>query len=96
MGLCREPKYLSFLSLPDAVREQVKKSLIEAKIIISQNTVGDEEGWPIEKIIDTMEQTQFDPAEYKKFLDYIRWYENGKNIPNLKEISPSLFINKYQ
>jgi molybdenum cofactor biosynthesis enzyme MoaA len=96
VGLCQQPLYLSFLSLPDAVREQVKKSLLEAKITISQNTVGDEDCWPIEKLIDTMEQTQFDPTQYKKFLDYIRWYENGKNIPNLKEIFPSLFIDKYQ
>jgi hypothetical protein len=87
---------LSFLSLPDAVREQVKKSLVEAKIIISQKTVGDEEGWPIEKIINIMEKTQFDPTQYKKFLDYIIWYENGKNIPNLKDIFPLLFIDKYQ
>jgi MoaA/NifB/PqqE/SkfB family radical SAM enzyme len=96
MGLCQRPDYLSFLSLPDAVREQVKKSLVEAKIIISQKTVGDEEGWPIEKIINIMEQTQFDPTQYKKFLDYIIWYENGKNIPNLKDIFPLLFIDKYQ
>ena len=96
MGLCQRPDYLSFLSLPDVVREQVKKSLVEAKIIISQKTVGDEEGWPIEKIINVMDQTPFDPTQYKKFLDYIIWYEDGKNIPNLKDIFPLLFINKYQ
>ena len=94
VSLCQQPSYLSFSSLPDDVRQKVKNVLIEAKITINQNTVGDEECWPLEKIIDIMEQTPFDPTQYKKFLDYIRWYENGKNIPNLKDIFPLLFIDK--
>jgi len=96
IGLCEHPSYLSFLSLPADVRQQVKKSLTDAKITISQKTVGDEESWPIEKLINILEQTQFDPAQYKKFLEYIKWYENGKNITALEDIFPSLFIDKYR
>ena len=95
MGICINPDYLSFSSLPDAVREKVKKSLSKAKIIISQTRIGDEEGWPVDKIIDIMESTKFDIEQYKKFMNYIKWYENGKKLPNLRDIFPALFIDKF-
>ena len=94
VGICQEPHYLSFASLPDTVRSQVKKSLTEAKISLTQTKFGDEESWPIEKILDIIDQTRFDRASYDKFLAYIKWYENGKNVPSLKDIFPSLFIDK--
>jgi len=96
VGLCEQPSYLSFLSLPNEVRQQVKKILIEANISISQKTIGDEQHWPMEKILVIMERTNFHPSEYKKFMSYIKWYEKNKNIPRLNNIFPSLFIDKYQ
>lgn len=96
VGLCEQPSYLSFLSLPNEVRQQVKKILIEANITISQKTIGDEQHWPVEKILDIMERTNFNPDEYKKFMNYVKWYEKSKNIPRLTNIFPSLFIDKYQ
>ena len=95
MGLCQQPSYLSFSSLPNNVRDQVKKSLSDTKITISQTSVGDEQSWPIKRIIDTLERTKFDTSQYEKFLEYVNWYEKGKKIPNLKGIFPSLFIDKY-
>lgn len=95
MGLCEQPSYLSFSSLPDNVRDQVKKSLSDTEITISQTSVGDEQSWPIEKIINTLEKTKFETSQYEKFLEYVKWYEEGKKIPNLKGIFPSLFIDKY-
>jgi len=95
MGLCEQPSYLSFSSLPDIVREQVKKALSDTKTTIKQTSIGDEQSWPTEKIINTLESTKFEPSQYEKFLEYVKWYEEGKKIPTLKEIFPSLFIDKY-
>ena len=80
VGMCKQPSYLSFASLPNEVRQQVKKALVEAEITIRQKTVGDEEEWPVEKIIDAIALTKFDPKEYKKFIEYVKWYEKGKKI----------------
>jgi len=96
VGLCEQPSYLSFLSLPNEVRQKVKKILVEANITISQKTIGDEQHWPVEKILDILERTNFNPGEYKKFMSYIKWYEKNKNISRLNHIFPSLFIDKYQ
>lgn len=96
LGVCNQPDYLSFASLPDNVRDIVKKSLCDANLDIIQNSIGDEVSWPIEKIVNILESTKFNPELYKKFLDYIKWYENGKNIPSLKNIFPALYIDKYQ
>ena len=93
--MCKQPSYLSFASLPNQVRQQVKKALVEAEITIRQKTVGDEEEWPVEKIIDTIALTKFDPKEYKKFIEYVKWYEKGKKINKLSNIFPSLFIDKH-
>jgi wyosine [tRNA(Phe)-imidazoG37] synthetase (radical SAM superfamily) len=96
LGVCQQPNYLSFSSLPNAVRSQVKSSLTGANIKINQNTVGDEVAWPVEKIIDIIDRTEFDYDSYDKFMKYIKWYEHGKKITPLKEIFPSLFIDKNQ
>lgn len=96
LGVCHEPYYLSFSSLPKHVRAQVKDSLKYADIQIIQNNIGDEASWPISKIIDIMENTPFDADHYDKFLQYIAWYENGKEITPLRDIYPELFIDKNQ
>ena len=96
VGMCQQPSYLSFASLPNEVREQVKTALVEAEITIRQKSVGDEEQWSVEKIIDTIELTKFDPSEYKKFIEYVEWYEKDKKINKLSNIFPSLFIDKHK
>ena len=50
----------------------------------------------VEKIIDTIELTKFDPSEYKKFIEYVEWYEKDKKINKLSNIFPSLFIDKHK
>lgn len=94
LGLCVQPDYLSFSSLPNNVREDVIASLSNAQITMNQPTLGDEELWPVEKILDTMQSTVFKRELYEQFVSYIKWYENGKDIPSLKSIFPSLFIDR--
>ena len=96
LGVCQQPEYLSFSSLPDSVRATVKKSLEQADLNIIQTSIGDEASWPISKIIDIMERTKFSVESYDKFLKYIEWYEDGKNTAKLRDIFPELFIDKYQ
>lgn len=96
LGLCQDPYYLSFSSLPEHVRAQVKHSLKNADIDLIQNNIGDEASWPISKIIDIMENTPFDTDHYEKFLQYIKWYEGGKEITPLRDIYPALFVDKNQ
>jgi len=96
LGVCHEPYYLSFSSLPKHVRAQVKDTLKDADMQIIQNNMGDEASWPISKIIDIMENTPFDADHHDKFLQYIAWYENGKEITPLRDIYPELFVDKNQ
>jgi len=96
LGVCHEPYYLSFSSLPDHVRAKVKDSLKEADLNIIQNNIGDEASWPISKVIDIMDKTSFNHEHYTKFLQYIKWYENGKKIKPLRHIYPALFVDKNQ
>lgn len=94
LGLCEQPDYLSFRSLPNSVRQQVRESLSNGQITMSQRTLGDEELWSVEKILYTMENTAFDQELHDQFVSYIKWYEEGKDIPSLKNIFPSLFIDR--
>ena len=91
LSVCIDPEYLNFSTIPNKVRTQVKNALKSAQINVKQNNLGDEVLWPVNKIIELIDDTEFDTARYQQFLDYIQWYENGKKITPLKEIFPSLF-----
>ena len=93
IGICQDPDYLSFGSLPPSVRNEVHETLSSANVTTKQRSIGDEEFYSADKVSDIMEQTDFDVALYNKFLRYIKWYENGKKIKPLRSVFPLLFID---
>ena len=43
-----------------------------------------------------IDATPFQQDEYRKFLDYIKWYEEGKKVTKLITLFPSLFVDTEQ
>ena len=91
-GMCLNPKYLSFMSLPGKVRHLIQK-IFTNDVPVKQNDIGDEEPVTTENILNYIDEMKFNKDEYQKFLKYIKWYEKNKSIKPLKDIFPILFDN---
>lgn len=89
---CITPEYLSLKTLPQELRAQVKKDLMEFTDVIKQNPNQDEglgtlSGQQFVNIIDDPAFV-FDRELFEKYKRYIKWYEANKNIPRLSEVIP--------
>jgi len=93
VGLVDNPKHMGLSSLPTPVREQVKKEIDSIDLNIKQQNIGDEQTVSLRDIIRMCDDTPFDREEHKKFIEYIKWYEEGKGIPKLSSIFPALFVD---
>lgn len=89
---CFRPEYLSLKSLPNELRLNVIENLKKFKDVIKQNPNSDEGLGTLngEQFIKFLENPEFDfnQASFEKFLRYIKWYEEPKQIPTLTEIIP--------
>lgn len=96
VGLIDDPKHMGLWSLPTHVREQIKKQIKSVDLHVKQNNIGDEQTVSLADIVDMIDATPFEQDEYKKFLDYIKWYEEGKKVTKLVTLFPSLFVDTEQ
>ena len=96
VGLIDDPKHMGLWSLPTHVREQIKKQIKSVDLHVKQNNIGDEQTVSLADIVDMIDATPFQQDEYKKFLDYIKWYEEGKKVTKLVTLFPSLFVDTEQ
>ena len=86
------PEYLSLKSLPKELNDTIKEDLSKFTDVIRQNADIDQEneilsGEQFIKILDDS-SSNFDQLLFKKYLRYIKWYEENKNIPTLSQIIP--------
>jgi MoaA/NifB/PqqE/SkfB family radical SAM enzyme len=88
------PDYLSLKTLPKEFNDAIKEDLTKFTNVIRQDvdTGQDNEtpnalsGKQFIKILNN--SSNFDELLFKKYLRYIKWYEENKNIPTLSEIIP--------
>lgn len=93
IGLVDDPDYMTFASLPDHAREQVRVNISKLDLEIKQNNIGDEKTVSLRNLVNMMDTTPFNTDLYEKFKKYIEWYEQGKNVKSLKDTFPLLFVD---
>lgn len=93
IGLVDDPDYMGLASLPDRVREKVKKKLARQDIQIKQNNVGDEHTVSLSDVVNMIDHIEFNTDLHMKFQNYIKWYEKDKKCIKLKDLFPLLAID---
>lgn len=90
-GTVTHPDYLSIRSLPTVLKNKIIKDIngFDSLFVVKDNV--EEENLTYEKLINKIEGMNFDQTLHDKFLRYIGWYQENKNIPRFENLFPEFF-----
>lgn len=89
-GVVENPKCLGIGSLPLEIKHNLFENLNDNRSIVDHQH-SDEGIMDFNNLIEIIRDTSFERTLYQEFLEYVSWYENGKNIKPLRSIFPELY-----